>query len=326
MKYTLPGRLGLLTAVILSISSVQGQTIERLDPALDALIAADAKLELIIDLGEGASVEGGVWKEDASSPDSGYFLFSNRGPRQISRWSPTTELAMAHDLQKLLPDMEAESSSSSGTALDPEGRLVFCAGASHSVIRIEPDGTPTVLAHLTNGLPLHRPNDIVIKNNGSIFFTDNSRDETGKVPPAVYLIKDDKMTQIIKGGGISGPNGITLSPDGKVLYVNNSPTGSVYRYDVLADDAVANEKLFIDMSGRKEEGTTDGIKTDANGNIYNTGPGGVWIISPEGKHLGTIRTPERLTNLAFGGKDGKTLFLAGHQMLFHIQVKVGGIN
>ena len=89
---------------------------------------------------------------------------------------------------------------------------------------------------------------------------------------------------------------------------------------------MANEKLFIDMSGRKEEGTTDGIKTDANGNIYNTGPGGVWIISPEGKHLGTIRTSERLTNLAFGGKDGKTLFLAGHQMLFHIQVKVGGIN
>ena len=326
MKYSYLTRLYCLLAVILSVGQVQGQTIERLDPALDELISVDAKPELITDLGEGASVEGGVWKEDASLPDGGYFLFSNRGPRQISRWSPNTELTMAYDLQKILPDMEAESSSSSGTALDPEGRLVFCAGASHSVIRLEKDGTPTVLAHLTNGLPLHRPNDLVIKNNGSIFFTDNSRDETGKVPAAVYLIKDGKMTQIIKGGGITGPNGITLSPDGKVLYVNNSPTRTVYRYDVLADDTVANEKLFIDMSGRKEEGTTDGIKTDAQGNIYNTGPGGVWIISPEGKHLGTIRTPERLTNLAFGGKDGKTLFLVGHQMLFHMQVKVGGIN
>jgi len=322
MKYLLFSVL--VWSVIAAFTVASAQQIERLDPALDALIAPDARLEMVIDLGAGGSVEGPIWASDANAPDGGYFLFSNRVPRLISRWSPNTELATAYDLQKLLPDMEADSSSSSGTAIDPEGRLVFCSGAAHSVVRIEKDGTATVLAHLTNGLPLHRPNDLTIKANGSIFFTDNSRDETGKVPPAVYLLKDGKMTQIIKGGDITGPNGITLSPDGKVLYVNNSPTRSVYRYDVLPDDTVANGRLLIDMSVRKEEGTADGMKTDIHGNLYNTGPGGLWIISPEGKHLGTLRTPERLTNVAFGGRDGKTLFLTGHQMLFYIQMKTAG--
>lgn len=317
-------RILLVCLTFMSIASAGAQTIERLDPALDALIAPDAKLEMIVDLGEGGSVEGPTWIADAASPDGGYFAFSNRGPRQIAKWSQKSGLGVAYDLQKLLPDMEKESSASSGIAVDPEGRLVFCSGATHSIVRIEKDGKPTVLAHLTDGHPLHRPNDLTIKANGSIYFTDNSRDETGKVPPAVYLIKDGKLTQIIKSKEINGPNGITLSPDGKVLYVNNSPTRSVYRYDVLADDTVANGRLLIDMSGRKEEGTTDGIRTDSLGNIYNTGPGGLWIISPEGKHIGTIRTPERLTNLAFGGADGKTLFLTGHQMLFYIQVQVGG--
>jgi gluconolactonase len=143
------------------------------------------------------------------------------------------------------------------------------------------------------------------------------------VPPAVYLIKDGRMTEIISG--LVSPNGITLSPDGKVLYVNDIRPRKVYRYDVLPDDTVANGRIFIDMIGHTEEGSNDGMKTDLNGNLYDSGPGGVWIISPEGKHLGTIRTPERLTNLAFGGPDGRTLFMTGHEMLFYIRVKVAGI-
>ena len=312
-------------AMLLPVLSAQGQEIERLDPALDALIASDAKLELVANLGKGASVEGPIWMKDASAPDTGYFVFSNRGPREISKWSVNTPLATAYDLKKLLPGMEDGASSSSGLAIDTQGRLVLCAGATHSVVRIEKDNSVTELAHLTNGNPLNRPNDLTISADGTIYFTDNSRDETGRSPPAVYMIKDGKMTQIIRSDEIKGPNGVTLSPDSKVLYINNSPTRTVYRYDVLADGTVANGKVFMDMSDHKEDGTTDGMKTDVQGNLYDSGPGGLWIISPEGKHLGTIHTPERLTNLAFGGPDGRTLFLTGHEMLFYIQVKVGGI-
>jgi len=132
------------------------------------------------------------------------------------------------------------------------------------------------------------------------------------------------MKSIIKD--LVRPNGITLSPDEKVLYVNDSEGRRVYRYDVLPDDTVANGRLLINMGAiSKEPGTADGIKTDVKGNLYNTGPGGVWIISPEGKHLGRIRTPERLTNLAFGGPDGKMLFMTGHEMLFYIRVRVPGV-
>ena len=311
--------------ITFSVSSVQAQLIERLDPALDELIAPDAKLELVADLGETGSVEGPTWMPDVESPDGGYFLFSNRGPREISKWSKNTPLAPAYDLIKLLPGMEAETSSSSGTALDPQGRLVICSAAVHAVVRIEKDGTTTQLAHLVNGYPLNRPNDLIIKSNGSIYFTDNSRDTTGRAPPAVYLIKEGKMTEIIND--LVRPNGTTLSPDEKVLYVNDSEGRRVFRYDVLADDTVTNGRLLIDMGARsKEPGTADGIKTDLNGNLYNTGPGGLWIISPEGRHLGRIRTPERLTNLAFGGPDGKTLFITGHEMVFYIRVNVPGIE
>ncbi len=311
-------------AVTFSMISAQEQTIVRIDPALDALLEPDAKLELIVDLGSNGSVEGPTWVPDPDAPDGGYFLFSSRVNREISRWSMNTGLGTAYELLPLLPDMEMDKSSSSGTALDPQGRLVFCSAATHSVERLEKDGTTTTLAHLVNGYPLNRPNDLTIKSNGSIYFTDNSRDESGRAPPAVYLIKDGKMTAIITD--LLRPNGITLSPDEKVLYVNDSPPRAVYRYDILPDDTVANGQLLMDMGSQlKIPGTADGLRTDLNGNVYTTGPGGIWIISPEGKLLGRVRTPERLTNLAFGGPDGKTLFMTGHEMLFYIQVKVPGI-
>ena len=301
-------------------------TVEIYDPGLETLIDLDAKLEMVVNLGEGASVEGGVWKKDPTYPDGGYFMFSNRGPREIAKWSVNTPLSTAYDLNKLLPNMEEGTSASSGTGLDPQGRLVICSGATHSIIRIENDGSTTVLAHLTDkGLPLHRPNDITIARNGTIYFTDNSRDTTGQVPPVVYMIKNSKMIEVVSGEEITGPNGLTLSPDDKVLYVNNSPTRKVYAYDVKADGTVSNGRLFYDLGGRDEPGTTDGIRTDIHGNVYDTGPGGLWIFSPEGKALGRINTPERLTNLAFGGPDGKTLLLTGHEMVFYIQLKVQGI-
>jgi gluconolactonase len=200
---------------------------------------------------------------------------------------------------------------------------VFCSSAKHAVVRIEKDGSTTILAQMIDGKQLQRPNDLVIKSNGSIYFTDNSRDTTGQMPPTVYLIKEGRTIPIIKG--LVGPNGITLSPDERVLYVNDIRVRKVYRYDVLDDDSVANGSLFVDQGGFKEVGSNDGIKTDINGNVYNTGPGGIWIISPTSKLLGTVRVPDRVTNLGFGGADGKTLFLTGHASLYRIQLKTEGL-
>ena len=312
------------SALVFSMVSAQEQTIVRVDPALDRLIDPDAKLVLITDMGADGSVEGPTWRPDPKAPDGGYFLFSSRVPREIAQWSLNTDFATAYDLLSLLPDMEMDKSSSSGIALDPEGRLVICSAATHSVVRIEKDGTTTTLAHLVNGSPLDRPNDLIINSNGDIYFTDNSRDVTGRAPPAVYLIKEGRMTPIITD--LVRPNGITLSPDGNVLYVNDSGPRAVYSYDILPDGTVTNGWLLMDMGSQLQlEGTADGLKTDSLGNIYTTGPGGLWIISPEGKLLGRIRTPERLTNLAFGGPDGRMLFMTGHEMLFYMQVKVPGV-
>ena len=317
--------LTLSVVLAITVSPAQGQSVLKLDPLLDSIISEDAKVELISDdfeHGSGPSTEGPVWVRDRQSPEGGYLLFSDRRRTQITKWSPSSGLAQAYDLNKVLGDFDADASPSSGIALDPEGRVVFCSSAKHAVVRIEKDGKTTILAQMVDGKQLQRPNDLVIKSNGSIYFTDNSRDQTGQMPPTVYLIKDGETTPIIEG--LVGPNGITMSPDEKVLYVNDIRVRKVYRYDVLDDDTVANGRLFVDQGGFKEIGSNDGIKTDIHGNVYNTGPGGVWILSPLGKLLGTIRTPDRITNLGFGGPDGKTLFLTGHATLFRVQMKTAG--
>ena len=305
---------------------VQAQSVLKLDPLLDSIIAEDAEAELLSDdfeHGDGPSTEGPVWVRDNQSPDGGYLLFSDRRRTQIAKWSPSSGLVQGYDLNKVLGEFDADASPSSGIALDPQGRVVFCSSAKHAVVRIEKDGSTTILARMVDGKQLQRPNDLVIKSNGSIYFTDNSRDPTGQMPPTVYLIKDGKVTPIING--LIGPNGITLSPDEKVLYVNDIRVRKVYRYDVLDDDTVANGRLFADQGGFKEVGSNDGIKTDIHGNVYNTGPGGIWIIAPSGKLLGTVRVPDRVTNLGFGGADGKTLFLTGHASLYRLQLKTEGL-
>jgi len=306
------------------LAQAPAKTLVRLDPALDALIDANAKLEVIstdFPKSDSPATEGPVWITDAKSPDGGYFVFTDSRRAQLTRWSPGTGLAQAYDLKKMLGALDPERSPSSGLAVDPQGRIVFCTSGRHAVVRIEPDGKPTILAEKHDGKQLNNPNDVTIAKSGTIFFTDNSRDETGQMPPTVYRIKGGQITAVIVG--LQGPNGITLSPDNKVLYVNDIRRRMVFRYDVGPNDTVSGERMFIDMSGDKAEGANDGMRTDTLGNLYDSGPGGVWIISPAGKHLGTILTPDRISNLSFGGPDGKTLFLTGRTSVMSIRVKVG---
>lgn len=301
------------------------RSVVQLDPALDAIVGLDAKLELLSDdfpQTSRPSTEGPVWIDSSEEPDGGYFLFTDSRRSRIAKWSTRAGLTGAYDLQEMLGELDPARSSSSGLAVDPQGRVVFCSSGRHAVVRIEQDGTPTILAESYDGKRLDNPNDLTIAADGSIYFTDNAREETREMPPAVYLLKDGDLTPLITD--LIAPNGITLSPDGKVLYVNDIRPRKMYRYEVQPDGSVANGRLFVDMSGREVPGGNDGMRTDRNGNLYSSGPGGVWIISPDGKHLGTILTPDRITNLTFGGEDGKTLFMTAHASIFRIQLRASG--
>ncbi|HSV22873.1 MAG TPA: SMP-30/gluconolactonase/LRE family protein, partial [Xanthobacteraceae bacterium] len=172
---------------------------------------------------------------------------------------------------------------------------------------------------------------VVVKRDGAIYFTDTygalrlrDKDPNKELDfNAVFRWKDGKLTLMTKD--MPNTNGLAFSPDEKYLYVNGSRDSYVNRYEVQADGTLANGKLLIDMRGLTEPGITDGLRVDTKGNLYETGPGGVWIISPEGKHLGTIRAPEISTNVGFGDADRQTLYIAARSSIYKIRVNTPGI-
>lgn len=222
---------------------------------------------------------------------------------------------------------------SNGLTLDPQGRLLIAANGDRSIVRLDKSGARVTLADRYQGKRFSGPNDIVAKSNGSIYFTDfNSGLRDGDSDPArelpyhgVFLIKDSQVILLDKDpqGGI--PNGIAFSPDERHLYVNSGGR-FIVRYDVQSDDTITNGTVFIQMSG-DAAGGADGMKVDTRGNVFCTGPGGVWIISSDGKHIGTILVPESrtTTNLAFGDADRKSLYITNRRSVFRISVNTPGI-
>ena len=196
----------------------------------------------------------------------------------------------------------------------------------HNLVRAR-----TVLADNYEGKRFGGPNDVVVKRDGAIYFTDTYgafrlRDKDPRrelMFNAVYRWKDGKLTRVVDD--MPATNGLAFSPDEKYLYVNGSRDNYVNRYEVRADGTLANGKLFIDMRKETDRGITDGLRVDTKGNLYETAPGGVWVISPEGKHLGTIRAPEQSTNIGFGDADKKTLYIAARTSIYKIRVNTPGI-
>jgi gluconolactonase len=227
---------------------------------------------------------------------------------------------------------------SNGLTLDPQGRLVITAMADRNVVRLEKDGTRTMLADRYEGKRFGGPNDVVAKSDGAVYFTDSVNgmrgggDSPSRELPynGFYLIKDGKVTLLGGDRDRPGefPNGIALSPDEKHLYVT-AGFRKTMRYDVLPDDTVSNPKPFQDAGN-------DGMKIDRKGNLYTTVQGNeIWITSPEGKHLGTIQLPQiseeprpRIvaTNMAFGDLDGKTLYITACTHLFRIRTNIKGVR
>jgi len=342
----------ILFAVLLAAGAVFAQAPEarpdvvRLDPALDELVSADAKLELVR-TGFGFT-EGLVWVEKGRAS---YLLLSDMPANVIYKLTPAGEASIyMYRSGYTKPDIwrvgfeqtngkdpkdpafeKFYMIGSNGLALDRQGRLIIATWAGRSIDRIEKNGKRTVLADNYQGQKFNGPNDVIVKQNGTIYFTDTygglrmrgNDPHKGLQFQGVYMIRDGKVTLIIND--IPNPNGLALSPDEKYLYANGSGDKFVKRYRVLPDDTVTGGQMFIDISGDKTPGITDGVKVDIKGNLYETAAGGVWIISPEGKHLGTIRTPELGANVEFGGTDRKTLYIAARNSVYRIRLNTPGI-
>lgn len=320
--------------------------IVKLDPALDAIVAPDAQLETLGD--RFGLTEGPVWVDE---PGGGHLLFSDVAANVIYKYAPNRPLevfleksgytgndALNVGQQTISGRLAVLLIGSNGLALDPQKRLVITAMADRAVVRLEPDGTRTVLADRYEGKRLSGPNDVVVKSNGSVYFTDSVNGlRGGASSPArelpfngFYLVKDGNITLLGSDQGPHGgfPNGIALSPDEKTLYVT-AGFGKTLQYDVLPDDTVANPRPFIDAGN-------DGLKTDQAGNVYSTnavGPGEIWITSPAGRHLGTLELPQIVTeprsricatNVAFGDADGRGLYITSCTHLFRVRLKTAG--
>jgi len=220
---------------------------------------------------------------------------------------------------------------SNGLALDREGRLVIATWAGRGIDRIEKNGKRVTLTDNLEGKKFNGTNDLVVKKDGAIYFTDDTgglrlRDQDprrGIAFSGVFRWKDGRTTAVIRD--ISHANGLAFSPDEKILYANGSRERFVRAYDVQADGMLTNSRLLIDLNSDPRPGITDGMKVDTKGNIWESGPGGIWIISPQGAVLGHIQVPELVANLAFGDPDYKTLYIAARSSVYKIRTNVAGI-
>jgi gluconolactonase len=317
LQFFRPGRLGVLAA--------ERADVLRLNPALDEVIAPGVPTEKLA-TGFGFT-EGPAW-----SPDGG-LLFSDPNNNLIYRWSPDGQVVV-HRTNSGYTGMdigEYRQPGSNGLAFDPEGRLTIAEHGNRRVTRIEKNGTVTVLADRHDGRRLNSPNDLVYKSDGTLYFTDppfglpKVFDDPRKELPysGVFRVKDGIVQLLARD--LTGPNGLAFSPDERYLYVANWDTTRkvVMRYPVLADGTLGDGEVFFDMTGSPGEEALDGVKVDRAGNLFVSGPGGVWILSAAGTHLGTIRAPELPANMAWGDADGRTLYLTARTGLYRIRLQIG---
>lgn len=324
-------------------------SIERLDPALDTIVSRDAELELLGD--RYGLTEGPVWVDDDSG---GYLLFSDLISNVIWKRTPEGELSVFLDragysgedftnvgTQTKRGRMHVILIGPNGLTLDPQGRLIYCAPPDRAVMRLEPDGTRTVVADDYRGMRFSGPNDVVTASNGDIYFTDSdfglrgAGESPDKELPfnGVYRVRDGEVSLLITDEELGGaPNGITLSPDERYLYLN-AGFDRMMRYELERDGTIGDGTVFFEGGG----GIVDGMKTDRQGNLYSTGgagPGVVRITSPAGDPLGRILLPVIdeeprpqicATNVAFGDPDGKGLYITACERVYRIRLEIAGL-
>jgi gluconolactonase len=304
--------------------------LERNDPRFDALVPKDAVLERL--------ASGFNWSEGPVWVSAGpHLLFSDVPENVVYRWKEGAGVTPFQEPSGYTsgPPRPGEMGSN-GLTLDAEGRLVLCQHGDRRVARLEKDGRFTTLADRYDGKRFNSPNDLVYKSNGDLYFTDppyglpKQADDPGRELPffGVYrLSKGGGVTLLTKD--LTRPNGIAFSPDEKTLYVAISDASKPVwmAYDVKADGTIANGRVFFDATALRKQGLKglpDGMKVDKAGNLWATGPGGVLVLAPDGRHLGTINTGEATANCAFGG-DGR-LYITADMHLCRIKVTTKGLG
>jgi gluconolactonase len=259
-------------------------------------------------------IEGPVWCREER-----YLLFSDIPENKIYELTPDGRLTIFRE----------PSGNSNGLTGDRQGCLIACEHRNRRVTRTNKDGSIIVIADLFDGKRLNSPNDVVVKSDGSVYFTDPpygiAADKQEQPKQGVYRIFPDGKEIAMVVDDFEMPNGLAFSPDEKHLYIDDSSARHIRIFDVKNDGSLTNGRIFIDMN-INEPGLPDGMKVDAAGHIFCTGPGGVWVINSDGKHLGTIITPEIAANCAWGGKDWKSLYITATTSIYVIRVNIPGIE
>jgi gluconolactonase len=313
-------------------SIAPGSRIERLDPALDALIPANARVEKLADGFDWA--EGPVWRRD-----KGYLLFSDIPKNTIYKWKEGEGITIfLRPAGYSGPRPQGRELGTNGLAVDAQGRLVVADHGNRQIALVNDSlFTKTVLADRYDGKRFNSPNDLVFRANGDIYFTDPpyglwklNADSAKELPfNGIYRLTPSGTVTLLSRE-LTFPNGIGISPDGNTLYVALSDADNPYimAYDIQADGTVARARRFFDSNALIKQGIKgwhDGLKVDRHGNLFATGPGGVLVISPQGKHLGTIVTGDVTANCAWGD-DGSTLYMTVNHALMRVRTSTKGIG
>jgi gluconolactonase len=303
--------------------------VARFDPEAAAVIADEAVLERVAT--GFAFTEGPVWNADGS------LLFSSPNTNTIYRWAPPGVVSVfrAKSGYAGFDISRYEQPGSNGLTFDPQGRLVLCQHGNRRVLRVNPHGDTTVLADGYEGRNLNSPNDVVVRSDGTIFFTDppfglpgGADDPKRELPfSGVYRVREGERPVLLTAE-LEGPNGLAFSPDERFLYVGNWDLMSktITRYAVSPQGDLTTAEIFADLTFEPGDDAIDGLKVDTDGRVYACGPGGIWVFAPDGRRLALLRLPEAPHNLAWGDSDARTLYVTALTSIYRIRLEVAGIR
>ena len=288
--------------------------VEQTAPGLERIVSLDQDVE---ELGTGYGGDAGPSEGPLWWKEGGYLLFSDIGNNRRMKWAPREGVTVFHE----------PTNNANGLTRDLQGRLIACEHASRRVTRLEPVGGITVVANSYRGTRLNRPNDVVVKSDGSIYFTDPGAPapELDLDIAGVYRVSPDLGTITLLVRDFVLPNGLAFSPDESILYINDTRRGHIRAFDMQPNGtlALATDRVLCELKGERP-GSPDGMKVDVEGNVYCTGSGGIWIMDATGRHLGTVPTGAT-TNIAWGGEDWTTMYFTTRHTLGSIRLKVPGV-